>query len=79
MIGSWIDQDDDATIQADCEWTKNQAYINRSFAVVIGDEVDMAGMQIIGWDPVAKQVRSWIFDSDGGYSKVSGPTKAIIG
>src|SRR4029079_3989084 len=48
MIGSWIDQNDDATIQTDCEWTKNQAFINRSFAVVIGDEVDMAGMQIIG-------------------------------
>jgi uncharacterized protein (TIGR02246 family) len=69
MIGSWIDQDEDATIQTDCEWTKNQAFINRSFAVVIGDEVDMAGMQIIGWDPVANQIRSWIFDSDGGYSQ----------
>src|SRR5437868_4885535 len=33
MIGSWIDQDDAATIQTDCEWTKNQAFINRSFAV----------------------------------------------
>jgi uncharacterized protein (TIGR02246 family) len=69
MIGSWIDQDEDATIQTDCEWTKNQAFMNRSFAVVIGDEVDMAGMQIIGWDPVSKQIRSWIFDSDGGYSE----------
>ena len=69
MIGSWIDQDEEATIQTDCEWTKNQAFINRSFAVLIGDEVDMAGMQIIGWDPVAKQIRSWIFDSDGGYSQ----------
>jgi hypothetical protein len=29
----------------------------------------MAGMQIIGWDPVAKQIRSWVFDSDGGFSE----------
>jgi uncharacterized protein (TIGR02246 family) len=69
MIGSWIDQDEDATIQTDCEWTKNQNFINRSFAVVIGDQVDLAGMQMIGWDPVAKQIRSWIFDSDGGFSE----------
>jgi uncharacterized protein (TIGR02246 family) len=69
MIGSWIDQDDDATIQTDCEWTKNQAYISRSFAVAVGDDVNLAGMQFIGWDPVAKQIRSWIFDSDGGYSE----------
>jgi uncharacterized protein (TIGR02246 family) len=69
MIGSWIDQDEEATVQTDCEWTKNQNFINRSFAVVVGDEVDMAGMQIIGWDPVAKQIRSWIFDSDGGFAE----------
>ena len=69
MIGSWIDQDETATIQTDCEWTKNQNFITRSFAVVVGDQVDMAGMQIIGWDPVAKQIRSWVFDSDGGFAE----------
>jgi len=69
MIGSWIDQDEEATIQTDCQWTKNQNFINRSFAVVIGDEVSMSGTQMVGWDPVAKQIRSWIFDSDGGFSE----------
>jgi uncharacterized protein (TIGR02246 family) len=69
MMGSWIDQDENATIQTDCQWTKNQNFINRSFAVVVGDQVDLAGMQIIGWDPVAKQIRSWIFDSDGGFAE----------
>jgi uncharacterized protein (TIGR02246 family) len=69
MVGSWIDQDEDATVQTDCQWTKNQNFINRSFAVVVGDQVDLAGMQIIGWDPAAKQIRSWIFDSDGGFAE----------
>ena len=43
--------------------------MTRSFAVVVGDEVDISGMQIIGWDPVAKQIRSWVFDSDGGFAE----------
>jgi hypothetical protein len=29
----------------------------------------MAGLQVIGWDPVAKQIRSWIFDSGGGFGE----------
>ena len=71
MVGSWIDndEDEDAMIQTDCNWTKNQNFMTRSFAVVVGDQVDMAGMQIIGWDPVAKQIRSWVFDSDGGFAE----------
>lgn len=71
MIGSWIDQDsaDRAVIQTDCNWTKNKNFITRSFAVVVRDRVDLSGMQIIGWDPVAKQIHSWVFDSDGGVAE----------
>ncbi len=71
MVGSWIDddEDDDATIQTDCNWAKNKNFMTRSFAVVIRDQVNMAGMQIIGWDPAAKQIRSWVFDSDGGFAE----------
>jgi len=69
MVGSWIDRDERATIQTDCEWTKNKNFMTRSFAMAIGDRINMAGMQIIGWDPAAKQIRSWVFDSDGGFSE----------
>ena len=69
MLGSWIDEDEGTTIQTDCEWTKNRNFMTRAFAVVISDQVDSSGMQIIGWDPVDKQIRSWVFDSDGGFSE----------
>jgi hypothetical protein len=70
MIGKWIDNDDEdnATIETDCNWTKNKNFMTRSFAVVVGDQVDLSGMQIVGWDPATKQIRSWVFDSDGGFA-----------
>jgi uncharacterized protein (TIGR02246 family) len=71
MIGRWVDQDDDATVVTECSWTKNNNFITRSFTVQIRDRIDMAGMQIIGWDPAAKQIRSWVFDSDGGFGQAT--------
>ena len=69
MIGSWHDDDlrPFMEIQTDCAWTKNKNFMTRSYAVAIGDDVRKSGMQIIGWDPLAKQIRSWVFDSDGGF------------
>jgi uncharacterized protein (TIGR02246 family) len=68
MMGTWVDGDDQARIQTTCQWTRNKNFITRSFTVSIQDRIDMAGMQIIGWDPGAKQIRSWVFDSDGGFA-----------
>ncbi len=69
MIGSWIDKTENATIETDCEWTKNRNFMTRSFAMAVDDQVSKSGMQVVGWDPVAKQIHSWVFDSDGGFSE----------
>jgi uncharacterized protein (TIGR02246 family) len=69
LVGTWIDEDETATIKHESGWTKNQNFMTRSFAVIVGDQIDMSGMQIIGWDPAAKQIRSWVFDSDGAFGE----------
>lgn len=69
MIGSWVDEGDGVSIQAECSWTKNQNFITRSFSASIPGQADLSGMQIIGWDAVDKQIRSWTFDSDGGFAE----------
>ena len=69
MVGTWIDEDDSGRIETTCKWTKNKNFITRSFSVTIDDRVDSSGMQLIGWDPAAKQIRSWVFDSNGGFAE----------
>lgn len=69
LIGEWVDQDDEVAIKTECHWTKNESFLTRSFQVSVGDQVDLAGIQVIGWDPIAKQIRSWTFDSDGGFAE----------
>jgi hypothetical protein len=31
--------------------------------------VTLEGTQVIGWDPIAGQIRSWTFDSEGGFGE----------
>jgi uncharacterized protein (TIGR02246 family) len=71
MIGHWVDKDDDVDIETECQWTKNQSFITRSFTVATGGKINMSGMQIIGWDPAAKTIRSWTFDSDGSFAEAT--------
>lgn len=63
----WVDQDDQATIDTKCQWSKNQNFIIRSFQISIANEINLSGMQFIGWDPSEQKIRSWVFDSDGGF------------
>ncbi|MDC0934670.1 SgcJ/EcaC family oxidoreductase [Pirellulales bacterium] len=68
MIGTWLDADDNGTIETNCRWTRNKNFIVRSFKVVVEDRIDSSGMQFIGWDPAEGRIRSWAFDSNGGFA-----------
>ena len=71
MVGHWVDKDENVDIETDCNWTKNRTFLTRSFSVSVEGEIDLSGMQIIGWDAAAKAIRSWTFDSDGGYAEAT--------
>lgn len=67
MIGTWVDADQNASVETTCQWTKNRNFMTRSFKVHVEDRITMEGTQIIGWDPIRKTIRSWMFDSAGGF------------
>ena len=69
LIGDWVDESDEAEVHTTCRWSENQSFLLRSFQVRIRGQAALSGSQRIGWDPRLKQVRSWVFDSDGGFSE----------
>jgi hypothetical protein len=69
MIGTWVDEDEQSKVETTCQWSKNRNFIVRSSNISVRDQVEFTGMQVIGWDPVAKQIRSWVFDTDGGFGE----------
>ncbi|MFT5303438.1 MAG: hypothetical protein ACI814_004257 [Mariniblastus sp.] len=69
MVGEWVDAAEESTIETVCQWTKNRNFITRTFRVSAPGTDDLEGTQVVGWDPVNRAFRSWVFDSDGGFSK----------
>jgi uncharacterized protein (TIGR02246 family) len=69
MIGTWVDESEQDRVETTCKWTKNRNFMTRSFVLSVEGKIDLAGMQIVGWDPLAETIRSWVFDSDGGFGE----------
>ena len=69
LIGKWQDDSDEAVIETTCNWSPNEAFLIRSYVAVIGETVDRQGTQVIAWDANRQAIRSWNFDSTGGFGE----------
>ncbi len=69
MVGEWVDEDEASKVETSVAWTKNRKFLRRMFRVTPREGEPHSGLQIIGWDPAAKAVRSWTYDADGGFGE----------
>ena len=69
LVGDWVDQSETATVETSVTWTKNKTFLSYAFKVSTGGIDELEGTQVLGWDPVKKTIRSWMFDSDGGFGE----------
>lgn len=69
LVGEWTDESEEATVENSVTWTKNKAFLSYTFKVATGNIDELEGTQIVGYDPVAVEIRSWMFDSDGGFGE----------
>lgn len=69
MVGQWEDSDENVDIVFNNKWDEHKNFITQHFKMKVYDQDDIEGKQIIAWDPVKNTVRSWIFDSDGGFGE----------
>ncbi len=69
LVGKWEDSDDNVDILFDNQWDKYKNFITQYFKMKIYGQDDIEGKQIIAWDPVKDVIRSWVFDSDGGFGE----------
>jgi uncharacterized protein (TIGR02246 family) len=69
LIGDWISESEESVVATSCEWAENKNFLVRRFTLHLQGRPAMTGTQRIGWDPVTRQFKSWVFDSEGGYGE----------
>jgi uncharacterized protein (TIGR02246 family) len=69
MVGEWVNESHHAVVHTTCHWSDDKNFLLREFHIKIRGSETLTGIQRIGWDPHRKQIRSWVFDSDGGFGE----------
>ena len=71
LVGDWSSETSPAgiTLHSTCGRTAEQAFLIRKFQVEGKAAFLHGGTEVIGWDPRTSRIRSWVFDSDGGFGE----------
>lgn len=69
LHGDWVDEGENTLVVFSCAATDNRNFLLREFKIHIAGQEAMSGTQRTGWDPLTGKLKSWIFDSEGGYSE----------
>jgi uncharacterized protein (TIGR02246 family) len=66
MLGEWVSESEDGVVYSDTRWAESKNFLLRAFSMRVKGRPAMTGSQMIGWDPLTNQIKSWVFDSEGG-------------
>lgn len=69
LIGDWVDDGGSTVVRSTCRWSKDKNFLLLDFKVTVNGKPSMDISQRIGWDPLHKRIRSWVFDSEGGFGE----------
>jgi uncharacterized protein (TIGR02246 family) len=68
LVGDWIDESPEGRTTIAFRWSDDGNFLLGDYEITGADGTASRSTQRIGWDPVGGQLRSWTFDSDGGFS-----------
>jgi uncharacterized protein (TIGR02246 family) len=67
LIGTWNMAANDRTVTTTYEWDDNKVFIRGKYSIKEGAKVVESGTQMLGKDNADGAIRSWVFQSDGGF------------
>jgi uncharacterized protein (TIGR02246 family) len=69
LVGDWINEGADGKVAISYRWSDDKNFLLAEFQINPTDGSPRKSSQRIGWDPSVGKIRSWLFDSDGGFAE----------
>jgi uncharacterized protein (TIGR02246 family) len=69
LVGDWVDESSESVVESSYRWDENKSFLLNDFTIRVKGSKVMTGTQRIGRDPLTKQIKAWVFDSEGGYAE----------
>jgi uncharacterized protein (TIGR02246 family) len=70
LIGTWVAKRPDTEVRTTYEWMWDKSFIRVHFTIRQKDRT-LSGLQMIGKDLASGQLRSWTFESEGGFGEAA--------
>lgn len=67
MVGDWHSENAEAQVEMSCAPTLDSHWLKQKYEVKGKDDQSFTVVTLIGYDPSSGQIRSWFFDSRGGF------------
>jgi len=69
LVGDWTHEDKEFKTNLSVHWMPGDAFLVLDYTIRRKDAPVMSLTQMVGWDPIAQQLHSWVFDSRGGFGE----------
>ena len=69
LVGDWASEGKESTVHLKVTPALNKAFMTMEYEVKRKQGAGSKVLQIVGWDPLTEQVKSWVFDDQGGYGE----------
>ena len=69
LVGEWQDASDKIDVKLTCRWDLNKSFLLLQYEVKSPGQDPLQVTQRVGWDDYNDLVRSWTFDSQGGFGE----------
>ncbi len=71
MLGDWVEEGKDEQFTSTCRRGPGGSFLVWEYKTSAEGANATSGTSYIGWDPLTQQIRSWVFDADGGHGEAT--------